>query len=243
MEISTLDVGTSPPEGLVELAESVRGLAAEMIRIDSGTETLAAVRSEIDDLTRRLASIARKGDDPRILASVEPGVDDLRPYYPANALTWHCNPAFPPLRVEVEGNLVRGTMNLDLVYEGPPGCVHGGVVSLIFDQLLGHANGANGTYGMTAELKVTYHRPTPLFAELEFEAQVKQVEGRKVVTEGWISSGGERTASAVGLFVLPTYGAENTLSHISDEQVERIRVYREQGESGKPEDNGKPPSR
>ncbi len=220
----TLEVGTKPPPALLDLAVSVRGLAARMVRIDSGDEILGEVRAQIESLGERLEGIARKGTNPRVLSSIDPGPEDLRPYYPSDAGTWHCNPIFPPLDLEVSGNLVRGSLNLDLAYEGPPGCIHGGVVSLIFDQLLGHANGVNGTWGMTAELKVAYHRPTPLFTDLEFEAQVKRVEDRKVTTEGWLACNGERTASAVGLFIRPVFDSERIFSLLGDEQARRLRA-------------------
>ena len=225
MNRAALEIGTTPPAELLDLAASVRGLAARMVRIDSGNETLCDVRAEIDALGQRLETIARKGDAPRFLPSVEPGPADLRPFYPSDATTWHCNPVFPPLEIEVSGKLVRGSANLDLAYEGPPGCIHGGVVSMIFDQLLGHANGVNGTYGMTASLNVTYHRPTPLFTDLEFEAQVRTVEDRKVTTEGWIAVNGERTASAVGLFIKPAFDSARTLPSMSQEQADRLRGH------------------
>jgi acyl-coenzyme A thioesterase PaaI-like protein len=228
-ENNTFEVGTKPPPALLDLAASVRGLAARMVRIDSGGEVLGEVRAQIESLGERLEGIARKGADPRVLSSIEPGPEDLRPYYPSDAATWHCNPVFPPLEVEVSGHVVHGHLNLDLAYEGPPGCIHGGVVSLIFDQLLGHANGVYGTWGMTAELKVAYHRPTPLFTDLEFEAQVERVEDRKVTTRGWLACNGERTASAVGLFIRPVFDSERTSLLLGDEQVARIRAHRAEG--------------
>ena len=234
---SKLEVGTKPPQALLDLAVSVRSLAARMVRIDSGEEILGEVRAQIESLGERLEGIARKGADPRVLASIEPGPKDLRPYYPSDASTWHCNPTFPPLDLEIEGNLVRGRLNLDLAYEGPPGCIHGGVVSLIFDQMLGHANGVNGTWGMTAELKVSYHRPTPLFTELEFEAQVKHVQDRKITTEGWLACNGERTASAVGLFVQPVFGSERALAMLGEEQTDRIRARRRGEATEEPTDS------
>jgi len=227
MDATTIEIGTKPPAALLELANSVRKLAATMIRIDSNESELRRVQAEVEVLTERLETIARKGSDPRILSSIEPGENDMRPYYPASAATWHCNPIFPPLDVEVEGNIVRGTLNLDLAYEGPPGCIHGGVVALIFDQLLGHANGANGTYGMTADLKVSYHRPTPLFRDLSFEAQVKHVDSRKITTEGAILLDGAPTASAVGLFIDPAFETSPLLPHISDDQVDQLLAHRE----------------
>ncbi|MBW2723826.1 MAG: hypothetical protein JRE71_05515 [Deltaproteobacteria bacterium] len=82
---------------------------------------------------------------------------------------------------------------------------------------------------MTAELKVAYHRPTPLFTDLEFEAQVERVEDRKVTTRGWLACNGKRTASAVGLFIRPVFDSERTSWLLGDEQVARIRAHRAEG--------------
>ncbi len=201
----TLQVGTAPTSQLLDLAHSVRSFAAQMVRVDGHEEQVEAVRAELDRLTGELVKIARPGDTPQVLPSMDADHEDHRPYYPASGDTWHANPVFPPLEIETEGNVVRGSLELGLEYEGPPDCIHGGVVSMIFDQLLGHANGANGTYGMTAKLEVSYHVPTPLYTALDFEAQVKHVDGRKITTEGWIAANGTKTASAVGLFVRPEW--------------------------------------
>lgn len=43
---------------------------------------------------------------------------------------------------------------------------------------------------LTASLHVDYHKPTPLGIELEVRGKVKQLEGRKVVIEEWITASG-----------------------------------------------------
>jgi len=198
-----LRVGTTPSQSLLALARSVRSFVAQMVRVDGAEAAVDSIRADVERLTTRIQRIAHPGETPRLTPLMDASAGDLRPYYPASASTWHANPVFPPLEVATEGPLVQGTLELGIEYEGPPGCIHGGVVSLIFDQLLGHANIANGTPGMTARLEVSYHAPTPLFTPLEFEARVEQVDGRKITTAGWIAAGGTRTASAVGLFVAP----------------------------------------
>ena len=54
-------------------------------------------------------------------------------------------------------------MNLDLVWEGPPGHVHGGYVAYLYDCVMGHHNIAVGVPGMTGTLRVRFRRPTPLY--------------------------------------------------------------------------------
>jgi acyl-coenzyme A thioesterase PaaI-like protein len=95
----------------------------------------------------------------------------------------------PPIAYSVRGGRIHGTGTFGAPYEGPPGYVHGGMIALAFDELLGIANIVSGQPGMTGTLTVRYRRPTPLGQELDFEACT-------------ITSHGTLTAEAEGLFVV-----------------------------------------
>ena len=62
-------------------------------------------------------------------------------------------------------------MTFGYPYEGPPTCVHGGVIAELFDELLGMSNILVGQGAMTGTLKIRYRRPTPLLAPLELVAR------------------------------------------------------------------------
>lgn len=128
-----------------------------------------------------------------------------------NPVTGPENAIAPPVRLESRPDAsVLGEMTLGLVYQGPPGFVHGGVSALVLDHTLGVANHVAGTSGMTAMLTVRYRRPAPLFAPLTITARQVGVDGRKIRTVGAISAGGEECVTAEGLFVnkhLPRPGA------------------------------------
>ncbi len=111
------------------------------------------------------------------------------------------NPLSPPLRVEIEGDRVLANVHFGNAYEGPPGCVHGGYVAAIFDELLGATQTLSGTAGMTARLIVNYRRPTPLRTDLVVEGRLVRVDGRKVFVEGRCTVDDEVTADAEGLFI------------------------------------------
>ncbi|MDT4891892.1 MAG: hypothetical protein QOE97_927 [Pseudonocardiales bacterium] len=119
-----------------------------------------------------------------------------------NPVTGPENAVAPPVHlVSQPDDSVRGDVTLGLVYQGPPGYVHGGVSALLLDHVLGVANHVAGESGMTAQLTLRYRRPTPLFEPLEITARQVAVDGRKIRTVGTISARGEECVVAEGLFV------------------------------------------
>ncbi|MCX4729054.1 PaaI family thioesterase [Streptomyces sp. NBC_01020] len=114
---------------------------------------------------------------------------------PENALA-------PPLTLTGrDDGSVHGVVTLGLAYQGPPRCAHGGVAALLLDHTLGVANHWAGLSGMTAELTLRYHRPTPLFEPLTVTGRQLSVDGMKIRTTGTISAGGRDCVTAQGLFI------------------------------------------
>ena len=114
------------------------------------------------------------------------------------------NPVSPPLEpVVLPDATVRCELTLGIEYQGPPGCVHGGIVALVFDEMLGLANAAAGSVGMTADLRVRYTSPTPLDAPLRFEARQTRVEGRKIWATATLHTGDTLCATTEALFIEP----------------------------------------
>lgn len=114
------------------------------------------------------------------------------------------NPVSPPLQpLVLPDGTVRCDLELGIEYQGPPGCVHGGIVALLFDEMLGLSNAAAGSVGMTADLRVTYKSPTPLNAPLRFEAKQDRVEGRKIWASATLHTGDRLCASTEALFIEP----------------------------------------
>lgn len=111
------------------------------------------------------------------------------------------NPVAPPMALTEEDGVVVATVTMAKAYEGPPGCVHGGYVAALFDEVLGAAQSLSGAPGMTGTLKIRYEAPTPLETELRFEGRLVGVERRKIFTEGLCYAGGVVTARAEGIFI------------------------------------------
>jgi acyl-coenzyme A thioesterase PaaI-like protein len=112
------------------------------------------------------------------------------------------NPLALPIQIEWEPPRALGFAHFTTPYEGPPGCVHGAVLAGAFDQVFNVANLKSGSAGPTRELALTYLRPTPLYADLVFEAQVERVQGREITTVGRVCHGDKVTVEARGLFIM-----------------------------------------
>lgn len=174
------------------------------------------------DLTRAAESVEAIADDlDRVTPPWEPSikafVEGLGPeqYFPFSPQIGPYNALAPPIHVEVVDGVVRGWGNLDSAYEGPPGCVHGGMIASLFDEILGVANIAAGVGAMTGTLTIKYRSPTPLRTDLTFAARHLGVDGRKVRAEGTIHAGHRLCAEAEGIFILVDHSkfAEHTQSH------------------------------
>jgi acyl-coenzyme A thioesterase PaaI-like protein len=109
----------------------------------------------------------------------------------------------PPLTVHSWDTAhVRGSVRFGRFHLGSNGAVHGGAISLLFDDLLGQlANPPGQPRARTAWIRVDYHRITPLDRDLTITADVVERDGRKMVIGGGLRDGDELLASAQGLFV------------------------------------------
>jgi acyl-coenzyme A thioesterase PaaI-like protein len=127
-------------------------------------------------------------------------------YFPMSPMIGFANPIAPPVEVwSVRGESgrreIRGRVTFSDAYEGPPGCVHGGVIAAVFDEVMGAANIITENPGMTGTLTVRYRRPTPLLAPLDMVARFTGTERRKIFTWAGIYHDGALTAEAEGIFV------------------------------------------
>lgn len=114
------------------------------------------------------------------------------------------NAVAPPLEYELlENGMLRAETTLGIEYQGPPGRVHGGYVSLLFDAVLGRANHHAGTVGMTRYLDIDYRGATPLLEPIVIIGGPVRRDGRKVWSQGAIYAGERVCATAEGLFVTP----------------------------------------
>lgn len=180
------------------LTQAVRELADAALRTATDAETIRVAQREIEDITARLRKEQMAGSyGVRYRA-------DGRSRAWGNAVVGLRNPIAPPLRPRVEDDRVVCDFHLGPLYEGPPGLVHGGIISLVLDQLLGHAAGRGGTPRMTGTLTVRYRRGTPL-GDLRAEAWVDRVDGAKAWAKAHMIGPDGLTAEGEGVFIRPRW--------------------------------------
>lgn len=187
-----------------ELARAVGRLVDATVRTRHESTVLGEVAAEVDVLAARLLERAQEGP-----LGVETSSDGrLRDH--ANPMVGMRNPIAPPLVMTDDEGGVACTFSLGAPYEGPPGCVHGGFVASVLDQVLGTAAARRGVSGLTAYLNTTYRRPTLLGTDHVCRARVDRLEGWKVFASGEIvDPQGRVTAEAEALFVVPRWAREH----------------------------------
>jgi len=221
-ELGVSDFGISPGgppteaarrAGATEGAESARResedvrfeLAAQLRRITSAMVGLPIADTDIDAATAAVKEVADgleqvAGPGRRLRAQPDP-VGHPQEFFPTSPVIGFANPVAPPVVVEAVDGELRGTAYFDYQYEGPPTCVHGGVIAMVFDEMLGAANIMAGSPGMTGTLTIRYRKPTPLRTPLRLEARFMGREGRKIRTYGAIFHEQTLTAEAEGIFI------------------------------------------
>ena len=214
-----LRVGSERQRSLLELNDALRD-AIVATRLSEGPP---AGLDEATDLIRRAAELIAPHQHPgphQQAGFDHPGPSafhtpsDLAPdeFFPFSPIIGWLNPVAAPVRMWREadpdpshpadaGLRIAGAMTLPAPYAGPPSTVHGGVVAMVFDELLGVCAVANGVGAMTGTLTVRYRRPTPLDHEVTLRSWVDRIEGRKVFIDGTMHHEGELTAEAEGIFI------------------------------------------
>jgi hypothetical protein len=192
---------TSPPgPELARLTDALRRGTDLVVRPGAPPAVLTEAAGLVERAAHLLESATRRWTPSvpaRPLAELEP-----HDYFPFSPMIGLFSPLAPPIHCERHDGGVRGHGLLGAAYEGPPGCVHGGIIAGLFDELLGVANIVAGVGAMTGTLTVVYRSPTPLYTELWLAAHRVGVDGRKVRTVGTLHAGDRLCAEAEGVFIL-----------------------------------------
>lgn len=180
------------------LADAVRRLVERLVATDASEDVLRGAATEIETVLERFGESHQSWvyEYAEAANAGEPGAQ-----FDHSPLIGKANPLAPPMMLEAQGDRVVGRVRFGIPYEGPPGCVHGGYVAAMFDELLGAAQSLSGKGGMTGTLSIRYQSPTPLHTDLDLEAHVDRVEGRKIFVVGTCRANDVTTARAEGIFI------------------------------------------
>ena len=98
---------------------------------------------------------------------------------------------------------IHGSARFARFHLGRNGAVHGGALGMLFDSVLGLTSSVitGGPRQRTAYLKINYRHIVPVEKELQFDAGIDRVEGRKIFVSGRLSDGDTLLTEAEALFV------------------------------------------
>jgi len=192
-----------PDTARLRLTEALRPLITMAVTGTPDDQDLEAAAEAVERIAASLAEGA--GTDRRMRQPPDTDRPTVE-YFPTSPIAGVLNPIAPPVQLEVvdgDGGTpeIRAVAWFDYPYEGPPSCVHGGVIAATFDEVLGAAIMVAGHPGMTGTLTVRYRKPTPLRTELRLEARFLGREGRKIRTWAGMYHDEVLTAEADGLFI------------------------------------------
>lgn len=197
-------------EELFYLNELTRRLIKAVRLMDGTPETIANIAEDLLPIVKETEKYSYEGtiaqgslkNDKNPIERRHSSPENFFPYSPA---VGPLNPIAPPLKAEIFDGVkykeVRATGLLDGAYVGPPNMVQGGVIALLFDDIMGTVLVANDCGAMTGTLKVRYEAPTPIGVELLWVGKVDYFEGKKVFVKGELWVGDLLTASAEGIFI------------------------------------------
>ena len=183
------------------LTESVRRLVQATIRSGADETAIGEAQALVDAAVEKLGGI----DESEQVRLAVGG----RPVVWGNPVTGFRNAVAPPLVMHEEPNgLWWSEFELGEQYQGPPGWVHGGVLALVLDQLLGEAASEGlSKPRFTGTITLRYLRGTPL-GRLRAEAAIERTDGYKTFVSGHMSDSDGKTVEAEGIFIIPAWARD-----------------------------------
>jgi hypothetical protein len=169
--------GEAPLPQTVAAAGAIRRLGSLLLSLEHAHPTVDAIVAQISDWEHELSAAVPPDSAPRISFD-EFDEDGSRRVYLDHATDIGAfNPCFPEYRFDhLDAETAFGQATFPLVYEGPPGLVHGGFLAVFFDCVIQHQNCLVGLSGKTRSLNVAFRRPTPVLTDLRFDITRSEVE-------------------------------------------------------------------
>lgn len=184
------------------LAQAVRDLIEVSAQTTADDATIREASAAIQAITESLDS---EPAPRRTMRHADTG----RPILLTNPAVGLRNPVAPPMIIhENPDGGCWSEFTLGMIYEGPPGLVHGGICALILDHILGEvASSGMSQPKFTGTITLKYLRGTPL-GPLRAEAVIDRIEGYKTYARGFLKDADGTTVEADGVFILPTWARD-----------------------------------
>src|SRR6202035_398312 len=149
--------GEAPLAQTVAAAGAIRRLGSLLLSLEHAHPTVDAIVAQISDWEHELSAAVPPDIAPRISFD-ESDADGSRRVYLDHATDIGAfNPCFPEYRFDrLDAETAFGQATFPLVYEGPPGLVHGGFLAVFFDCVIQHQNCLVGLSGKTRSLNVAF---------------------------------------------------------------------------------------
>ena len=159
--------GEKPLPQTIAVASALRRLTGLLLSLENDHPTVDEVIARCAEWEDTLVDAVPPDTTPRIGADED---GDRRLYLDHAFDVGAYNPSFPEYRFDrIDADAASGSVSFPLVYEGPPGLVHGGFLGVFFDCVTQQHNCSTRLSGKTRSLVVQYRRPTPILTELRFD--------------------------------------------------------------------------
>ena len=197
------------PEALSAAVDGVRRLIANLRKTKAPGELLERVANRVRELSDELDEHDHPGPyaQRRLVLRMEnmpPGAAETpAEFFPYSPVIGPLNAIAPPVEFRLEGREMHAEHVFDAPYNGPPTAVHGGVIALVFDELLGTTGAMLDTGGFTGTLSIRYESLTPLGRPIRMRGWIDRREGRKIFIRGTMHDGDRLCAQAEGVFIQP----------------------------------------
>jgi acyl-coenzyme A thioesterase PaaI-like protein len=104
-------------------------------------------------------------------------------------------------RVWVDGETARGEITLDSRHAGSPNHAHGGVISMLLDEVLGTVCMIHGIAAVTGTLTIRYRSPAFLGHTYQLSGHLRGIEGRRLQIVGEMTGPQGLVAEAEGTWI------------------------------------------
>lgn len=179
-----------------ELSAGYSGLIGELQGFLNAFAAADLSETQVAEFTTVLAGLRAQAEDRRVPETERRYGRSRRQHEGVYATS-------PEIAVEVlDGEQFLGTTTIGDFFLGVNGAAHGGIVTFIFDDVLGRLSaGLDRAPSRTAFLKTDFRSITPVNELLTVRARVENIEGRKRFLHGEILHGDVLCAEAHALFV------------------------------------------